>query len=414
MSKNLKIIIISIVILSMGVGLLYYFGIRPKTTNQIIQETKESIEKISEETKDSIGFPDEPSQTGNEVNYQEISLEPLVIGTTSSSEVLQIDIEDLDTVYNQKISIQGEPSSVSDLPFIRADIEDNTAIILFQELKTKNIYIPEKLVSDLYEFDYRGVKYWVYKEPAKNSLFISLENFQNPKEVLIKGNPLNVFSIKPTKNQSELFYLSTAGDDGNTKLAALDFGKIPFDRWTNLDFLDVKIDSVKLENTVDSQKLNLEIEKSLQDNTDTEDFGEYYTEYTGFNFYPVENGKVLLQAPGVVNQFWLVDDSKTSLIKLDATFDSGDGFITCKQLDNICVVYYRNVGLYKLDFGSDQPVATNVEVKIKDKGDGVFDANFIRSLESLGGDSQKLLKYDNNQVIFWYEGGKFILGEFDK
>ncbi|NJS40792.1 hypothetical protein HC766_00080 [Candidatus Gracilibacteria bacterium] len=60
-------------------------------------------------------------------------------------------------------------------------------VILFRDGNTGKINLPTRIVSSLYEFDYSGVKYWLFVDGSDGTLYISLENFENPRQISVAG-----------------------------------------------------------------------------------------------------------------------------------------------------------------------------------------------------------------------------------
>ncbi len=414
MFKNRKLIIIIILGASLVLGLLYFFGINPISNRDSLDDIGENILQLNNDTQDLIGFQDLNSPGNQESeDFELVDLAPLLVSQSDDYNFLQIDLSvenSLDSAYLRKIAKESSDEFfLADLGFIRFENPIFTDFILFQDKKTGEITTPPTNVSDLFEFEYQNVKYWLYSTPGETDLYISLENFENPRQILLGGRPLNAFEIKEQSNG--VFWITSGGEDRIKRLVNLDFNKIPFDKWSDLDFLDERLNSLRMSNSADLIQLENDI-ASLDDNPN-DDILEYNIQYNTFDYFVTENNKVILRVPGINNQYWLLDGERISLVKLDISFDSGDGLITCENSENICIVYFRDIGIYKIDLNDVEPTAENISPIINDSGDGIITKNILQSFNDLGRDSEKIIEYSEGKVFLWFDGARFTLGDFD-
>ncbi|NJL96920.1 hypothetical protein HC864_03870 [Candidatus Gracilibacteria bacterium] len=340
----------------------------------------------------------DPNSSRNSENQELIDFDvtPLIVGrTTKNIDVVQVDFRNLENDYIDKLNIDaGFPLELGLLKFDNPNLDK---VILFRDGNTGKINLPTRIVSSLYEFDYSGVKYWLFVDGSDGTLYISLENFENPRQISVAGQTVVPFGIKQVKEQSKIFWMNI-GNGRSRKLVKLDFEKIPLAKWDELDFLLEVSNSDNIEKNFDLNLLNTQLKDYLR--TIEDQIGlEFFFDFRFFDYYVTENDKVLIQVPGISNQFVLLNGNNTLLVKLDADFSVGDGLITCENEDNVCIVYYPNVGIYRIDVSGDEPVADNISPTIVDKGDGGFDATLNRVWEEFGYDTEKLLDYEDDQVI---------------
>ncbi|NJK71114.1 MAG: hypothetical protein HC932_02540 [Thermales bacterium] len=145
----------------------------------------------------------DPNSSRNSENQELIDFDvtPLIVGrTTKNIDVVQVDFRNLENDYIDKLNIDaGFPLELGLLKFDNPNLDK---VILFRDGNTGKINLPTRIVSSLYEFDYSGVKYWLFVDGSDGTLYISLENFENPRQISVAGQTVVPFGIKTSKRNS--------------------------------------------------------------------------------------------------------------------------------------------------------------------------------------------------------------------